>query len=31
MPIATDELSINAMGGSELMKWGLRDRLGEEC
>jgi UDP-glucose:(glucosyl)LPS alpha-1,2-glucosyltransferase len=30
MPIATDELSINAMGGSELMKWGLRDRLGEE-
>lgn len=30
MPIATDELSLNAMGGSEIMKWGLRDRLGEE-
>ena len=28
--IATDELSKNAMGGSELMKYGLRDRLGEE-
>lgn len=30
MPIATDELSKNAMGGTELMKYGLRDRLGEE-
>ena len=29
MPIATDELSANAMGGSEIMKYGLRDRLGE--
>ena len=30
MPIATDELSANAMGGSEIMKYGLRDRLGED-
>lgn len=30
MPITTDELSKNALGGTELMKYGLRDRLGEE-
>lgn len=27
MPIATDELSKNAMGGTEMMKYGLQDRI----
>ena len=27
MPIATDELSKNAMGGTEMMKYGLEDRI----
>ena len=27
MPIATDEVSKNAMGGTEMMKYGLQDRI----
>ena len=30
MPLAEDSLSKNAMGGSELMKYGLRDRIDPE-
>ncbi len=30
MPIEKDELSVNAMGGTELMKYGLLEQLGEE-
>lgn len=30
MPIATDELSKNAMGGTEMMKYGLQDRIAPE-
>ena len=30
MPVATDELSKNAMGGTELMKYALESRLDKE-
>lgn len=30
MPLATDELSKNAMGGTELMKYALESRLDKE-